>query len=104
MLKIYGVPISVHTRKVIVAAIAKGIAHEIVPVVPVIPDNPPHNWRALSPTGKIPAITDSLPERDFHLADSAAICAYLERTNPGPALYPQAPRAYATVPAYCSMA
>ena len=31
MLKIYGVPISVHTRKVIVVAIAKDLPHEVVP-------------------------------------------------------------------------
>lgn len=37
MLRIYGVPISVHTRKVIVAAIEKELAYEIVPAVPVIP-------------------------------------------------------------------
>ena len=41
MLKILGVPVSVHTRKVIVAAQAKGLPFEVVPVVPVIPDNPP---------------------------------------------------------------
>jgi len=91
MLKIHGVPISVHTRKVIVAALAKGIAHEVVPVVPVIPDNPPPNWRELSPTGKIPAITDG----DFTLADSSAICAYFERTHPAPPLYPTRARDYA---------
>lgn len=91
MLKIYGVPISVHTRKVIVAALAKGLPHEVVPVVPVIPDNPPANWRQLSPTGKIPALTDG----DFALSDSAAICAYLERQQPAPSLYPAAPRDYA---------
>src|SRR5262245_8979833 len=92
MLKIYGVPISVHTRKVIVAAIAKGLAHEVVPVVPVIPDNPPPNWRELSPTGLIPALTDG----DFTLSDSAAICAYLERKHPAHPLYPQSARDYAT--------
>lgn len=91
MLKIYGVPISVHTRKVIVAAIAKGLAHEVVPVVPVIPDNPPPNWRELSPTGLIPALTDG----DFTVADSAAICAYLERSHPAQPLYPQSARDYA---------
>lgn len=84
MLKIHGVPISVHTRKVIVAALAKAIPFEVVPVVPVIPGNPPPNWRGLSPTGKIPAIT----EGDFVLSDSSAICAYLERRHPQPALYP----------------
>lgn len=84
MLKIYGVPISVHTRKVIVAARLKQLPFELVPVVPVIPDNPPDNWRELSPTGKIPVLQDG----DFTLADSSAICAYLERRQPLPPLLP----------------
>jgi len=84
MLKIYGVPISVHTRKVIVAARLKQLAYDLQPVVPVIPDNPPANWRELSPTGKIPVLQDG----DFTLADSAAICTYLERKQPQPSLYP----------------
>ncbi len=91
MLKIYGVPISVHTRKVIAVAITKNLPHEVVPVVPVIPDNPPPNWRQLSPTGKIPALTDG----DFTVADSAAICAYLERLHPDHPVYPRSPRDYA---------
>jgi glutathione S-transferase len=90
MLKIYGVPISVHTRKVIVAARLKRLPFEVVPVVPVIPDNPPANWRELSPTGKVPALQDG----DFTLADSAAICAYLERRQPEPSLYPSNDRQY----------
>jgi glutathione S-transferase len=88
MLKIYGVPVSVHTRKVIVAARLKGLPFELVPVVPVIPDNPPANWRELSPTGKIPVFQDG----DFTLADSTAICAYLDRRQPQPSLYPSDPR------------
>jgi glutathione S-transferase len=91
VLKIYGVPISVHTRKVIVVALAKGLAHEVIPVVPVVPDNPPANWRDLSPTGKIPALTDG----DFTVADSAAICAYLERIHPAQPVYPADARDYA---------
>jgi glutathione S-transferase len=91
MLKIYGVPISVHTRKAIVVALAKNLPHEVVPVVPVVPGNPPANWRELSPTGKIPALADG----DFIVEDSAAICAYMERLQPKPSLYPQEPRAYA---------
>ncbi len=91
MLKIYGVPISVHTRKVIVVALAKGLAHEVIPVVPVVPGNPPDNWRDLSPTGKIPALTDG----DFTVADSAAICAYLERVHPAQPVYPADARDYA---------
>jgi len=91
MLKIYGVPISVHTRKVIVAARLKQLPFEGVPVVPVIPGNPPPDWRQLSPTGKIPV----LQHGDFTLADSAAICAYLERLQPQPPLYPADARGYA---------
>src|SRR5262245_15116620 len=90
MLKIYGVPISVHTRKVIVAARLKRLAFELQPVVPVIPDNPPANWRELSPTGRIPVVQDG----DFTLADSAAICAYLERKEPRPSVYPADARRY----------
>jgi glutathione S-transferase len=92
VLKIYGVPISVHTRKVIVVALAKGLPYELVPVVPVIPGNPPPNWRELSPTGKIPALTDG----DFTVTDSAAICAYLERVHPGNPMYPRGARDFAT--------
>jgi glutathione S-transferase len=84
MLKIYGVPVSVHTRKVLIVAALKGLAHEVIPVVPVIPGNPPSNWRDLSPTGRIPAITDG----DFTVADSAAICIYLDRAYPEHAIYP----------------
>ncbi len=84
MLKIYGVPISVHTRKVIVVALHKGLSFEVVPVVPVIPDKLPPNWRVLSPTGKIPVVQHD----DLTLADSMAICGYLDHTYPDKPIYP----------------
>ena len=85
MLTIHGVPISVHTRKVIISAMLKGIPYAIEPVIPF---TPPPGWRELSPTGLIPVISDG----DYALADSAAICAYLERKHPEPALVPAEPR------------
>jgi glutathione S-transferase len=88
MLTIHGVPISVHTRKVIVTAIEKNLKYRNEPVIPF---TPPAGWNELSPTRKIPVITDG----DFLLRDSLAICAYLERTHPSPALYPADARAYA---------
>jgi glutathione S-transferase len=88
MLKIYGVPISVHTRKVIVAAIEKKLAYENDPVIPFMP---PAGWDALSPTGKIPVAA----EGDFVLRDSSVICAYLERSHPEVPLYPGTARDYA---------
>ena len=81
---IFGVPLSVHTRKVVLAARIKSIPHSITPVIPVIPDNPPPNWRSISPTGQIPAIDDN----GYRLADSTAIVLYLERKSPEPALLP----------------
>jgi len=93
MLKIYGVPISVHTRKVIVVSIIKNLPYEVIPVVPVMPDKLPANWRELSPTGTIPALTDG----DFTVADSTAICTYLDRSHKADPVYPQPPRELAQV-------
>jgi glutathione S-transferase len=83
-LSIYGVPLSVHTRKVIAAARLKAIPFNLQVVIPVVPGNPPPNWREVSPTGLIPAIDDN----GFRLADSTAIICYLEREHPSPALLP----------------
>ena len=82
--KLYGVPISVHTRKVIVALRLKRIPYELVPVVPVDPATLPTNWKRISPTGLVPAIDDG----GFTLADSTAILAYVEREVPEPSLLP----------------
>ena len=89
MLTIHGVPISVNTRKVILAAIEKGIPYHNEPVIPF---NPPAGWDDLSPTGKIPVVTLT---DDVVMRDSSVICAYLDKTHPKPPLYPTAPRAYA---------
>lgn len=90
-MKVYGVPLSVHTRKVILAARLKGIPLESEIVIPVVPGNPPSNWRDISPTGLIPAIEDE----GFRLADSTAIICYFERKQPTPALLPADDREYA---------
>jgi glutathione S-transferase len=92
-MKIYGVPLSVHTRKVIVAAMLKDIVFDLEVVIPVVPDNPPANWREISPTGLIPAIEDN----GFRLADSSAIVAYLERKYPAPPLFPENDEDYGAV-------
>ena len=84
MLTIHGVPLSVHTRKAIVTAILKKMDYKFEVVIPVIPDNPPANWSSLSPTGLIPVMQDG----DFTLADSTAICLYLEKKQPAPGVLP----------------
>lgn len=88
MLTIYGVPLSVHTRKTLVTAMHKGLDHKFEAVIPVIPDNPPANWHTLSPTGLIPAMQDG----EFTLADSTAICLYLERKHPSAPILPADPQ------------
>jgi glutathione S-transferase len=90
MLKIHGVPFSAHTRKVIIAALEKGIPYEIVPVIPL---TPPPGWTELSALGLIPAIQDG----EFTLADSSVICQYLDRAYPGASLYPGDARQFARV-------
>ncbi len=88
MLQIHGVPFSAHTRKVIIAALEKGIPYEIVKVIPL---TPPAGWQQLSPLGLIPVIQDD----DLTLADSTAICQYLDRAYPGVPLYPGDAREFA---------
>jgi glutathione S-transferase len=91
-MKIYGIPISVHTRKIIIAARLKDLPYELSAAVPVMPDTLPPDWRRISPTGLIPAIEDN----GFTLADSTAIAHYLERKRPSPSLFPKDDRIFAT--------
>jgi len=94
MLEILGVPFSAHTRKAILAALEKGVAYRLVPVVPILsegPMAPPPDWGSLSPLGKIPVLRDGA----FSVPDSSVISLYLERRHPEPPLLPAAPGALA---------
>jgi glutathione S-transferase len=88
MFTIYGVPLSIHVRKVIVAALEKRLEHDVEVVFPF---DPPPGWRDLSPTGKIPA----LKHGELTLADSSVIVAYLEKRFPELPLHPSDPAQYA---------
>jgi glutathione S-transferase len=90
MLIIHGVPLSVHTRKVIIAAIIKKLEYQFKVVIPVVPGNPPDNWNRLSPTGMIPVLQDG----DYTLADSNAICLYLDKKHPASPVLPADVRDY----------
>jgi glutathione S-transferase len=87
-LKLIGAGLSPFVRKTRVALAEKGIAYEHDPMVPfgVSPE-----YKAKHPLAKIPLLeVDGRP-----LPDSSAICAYLERIQPQPALYPSDPFDYA---------
>jgi glutathione S-transferase len=76
-LKIHGLSPSTFTRTVRLACHEKGIAYEMVDATPGTID-------ALNPFRKIPAIAHG----DLTLYESTAILRYLERTFPGPKLWP----------------
>lgn len=86
-MKVYGVSVSPYVRKVLIALAEKQLAFEHVRLRPG--DTSPE-FRAASPLGKVPGFSDG----DFVLADSSAICAYLEKKHPRPALVPDGAEDY----------
>lgn len=88
MITLHGVAGSPFVRKVRVVLAEKRLDYRLDPLIPV-----PKTEALLrmNPLGKIPVYE----EDGFLLPDSSAICAYLERTHPAPALYPADARAFA---------
>ncbi|MZR62213.1 glutathione S-transferase family protein [Alcanivorax sp. DP30] len=80
-IKLYGAALSPFVRKTRVALALKGIEYESVHVDPT---SLPEGYEKISPMKRIPALE---VDGQF-LADSAAICAWAEKINPEPALYP----------------
>ncbi|MED5387311.1 MAG: glutathione S-transferase family protein [Pseudomonadota bacterium] len=80
-IKLYGAALSPFVRKTRVVLALKGVDYETVHVDPT---NIPEGYEKISPMKRIPA----LEVDGQYLADSAAICAYLEKAYPEPALYP----------------
>lgn len=87
MIKIHGSPISPFVRKPLVCLLEKGVEYELDPVFPF---PAPESYLAISPLGKIPALT----EGDLAIPDSSAICGYLEKRFPEHPLYPAESAAY----------
>ena len=83
---LYGSTMSPYVRKVVAFAAEKGIAMEQRAVGLGDPDP---GFAAASPFRKMPALEDD----GYRLADSSAICHYLEAKQPEPALIPTEPRA-----------
>jgi glutathione S-transferase len=89
MSTLHGAGLSPFVRKVRIALKEKGIAYDHDPVVPF---NVSDEFKKMSPLGKIPVYT---PKAGVHIPDSSVIIAYLERTHPKPALYPENPEDFA---------
>src|SRR5262245_29843781 len=76
MMKLHGAPQYPYVRNVRIAREEKGLAYQIYAPAP-----------DLHPLGKMPVLRDG----DVVVPDSSVICAYLERSYPSPALYPEDP-------------
>jgi glutathione S-transferase len=95
-LVIYGSPVSPFVRKVAGLCIEKGVDYE-VEAINVF--DPPQWFRDISPMKRIPVLRDrSVAEEGVAgtIPDSSAICAFIEKKHPAPALYPEDPMALGT--------
>jgi len=88
---LYGAPLSPFVRKAEVVLREKGVEFESesVNILPM-----PDWFKAISPARRIPVLRDTsigTEGRAGTLPDSSAICAFLEKRHPEPALYPSEP-------------
>lgn len=84
---IYGSPVSPFVRKVAGVCIEKDVPFEIEGVNVF---DPPEWFTAISPMKRIPVMRDRSIAAEGAagtIADSSAICAYIERKHPAPSLY-----------------
>ncbi len=80
---VYGAALSPFVRKTRVFLAEKGLDYTLENVNIF----PPPDWFAeISPLKRIPVLKDE--EADLFLADSSAICGYLEKKSSSPSLYP----------------
>lgn len=86
---VYGANVSPFVRKVRVILAEKNIPYELEQVNVF---DPPEWFLEISPLKRIPVVK---VEGHGILPDSSAICAYLEKAYPKPALYPADPFSYA---------
>ena len=89
---VYGSPVSPFVRKVLACAIEKGAGFDLEPLNIM---DPPDYFAILSPMKRIPILRDRsiAPEGDHAnaqgtIADSSAICGYIDKKHPQPGLYP----------------
>jgi glutathione S-transferase len=84
MIKVYGIPLSNNLNKVRYCLDYLKLSYEVVSVNPMEKQTQTAEYKKISPTGKIPALSDG----DFNIFESDSIIRYLaERENS--ALYPK---------------
>lgn len=93
-LEILGAPQSNFVWVCRIAAEEKGVPHTLTPAMPHS-----ETVKAIQPTGKIPAMRHGT----VVLGESKAICTYIDRAFPGPALIPADPAGAARVEQWVSI-
>jgi glutathione S-transferase len=88
-MKLYGAMLSPYVVRVVLVARAKGLDIEVIHPPGEGPER--EAYLKVNPSGKMPFLQDG----DFALIESAVIADYLDATLPGPALWPNEPRARA---------
>jgi glutathione S-transferase len=93
-LTLYGAPLSPFVRKADAVLREKNVPFELesVNIMPM-----PDWFKEISPARRIPVLRDTSIGKEGTLGtipDSSAICAYIERKFPEPALYPSDPYLY----------
>jgi glutathione S-transferase len=93
-LQIIGAPASNFVWVTRIACAEKGVPYTLVPTLPHTPE-----VSAIHPFGKIPVMRHGA----VTVCESRAICAYIDRAFPGPALIPADPAAAARVEQWISL-
>jgi glutathione S-transferase len=88
---LYGAPASVFVRKPRILLQEKGISFVAQSVNPMLEVS--DEFKAISPLKKIPVFKDG----EYVVADSSAICAYIDIKYPSPSFYPKDPEALGEV-------
>lgn len=91
-MKLLGAPLSPFVRKAVIVAAEKNLDYEYDPRPS--PLGWPEDFEKINPLKRIPALLPDADKPDFAINDSSAICAYFEKLQPEPALYPSAAEAY----------
>ena len=93
-LEIFGVPFSNYVWSCRIVAGEKGVPVKLHDLRPQSPE-----MLAINPLGKVPAMRHG----DVVLFESAAICSYIDKAFPGPALQPKDPAGAARVDQWVSV-
>lgn len=92
-LEILGIPFSNYVRSIRMLCEEKGVAYELLPLVPQCEE-----IRAIHPAGQVPCMRHG----DLALFESKAIATYIDSTFPGVRLIPQDPKGNALVEQWVS--